>query len=142
MLIIPIELQEEIVAHGISSYPNEGCGLLFGRVEQADNIVTAIEVMDNVWPVEEEKPERFKISEEAWLAAEFKAMRTGFDIVGIFHSHPNHPPIASPRDLAWASWAGYSYLITEIRDGEPKKSRSWQLNNDRTDFMEETILLM
>jgi proteasome lid subunit RPN8/RPN11 len=59
--------------------------------------------------------------------------------VGIFHSHPDHPPVASARDLAWASWPGYSYLITQVVGGRPTDSRSWQLAPDRSGFIEEDI---
>jgi proteasome lid subunit RPN8/RPN11 len=60
-------------------------------------------------------------------------------VIGVFHSHPDSPPVASPRDLAWAAFAGYSYLITEIRQGEPHNGRSWQLLPDRSGFVEEKV---
>jgi proteasome lid subunit RPN8/RPN11 len=63
----------------------------------------------------------------------------GLDVIGIFHSHPDDVPVASPRDLAWASWPGYSYLITQVLKGEPTFSRSWQLQADRSGFFEEEI---
>ncbi|MCA9968161.1 MAG: M67 family metallopeptidase, partial [Anaerolineales bacterium] len=95
--------------------------------------------LPNVWPIEAEKPIRFRIAEQDWLAAEMEAMLADLDIIGIFHSHPDNPPIASPRDLAWASWPGYSYIITEVAAGEPTHSRSWQLQPDRSGFVEEMI---
>lgn len=139
MLIIPKAIQEEIRAHGVASYPYEGCGLLLGTAVNDNNVVTAIRPMRNVWPVEEEKPERFRIDEQEWVAAELEAMAQGLDVIGVFHSHPDHPPIASPRDLAWAAWPGYSYLITEIRQGTPRDGCSWQLLDDRSGFVEEKI---
>ena len=139
MLKIAQEIYEKIKAHGINSYPNEGCGLLLGHVNNGDNIVTAVRPLPNVWPVEQEKPTRFRIAEEDWRDVEIEAMANDFDVLGVFHSHPDHPPVASPRDLAWAAWAGYSYLITEIRAGRPASSRSWQLQKDRSGFIEEQI---
>ena len=68
-----------------------------------------------------------------------EAMTQGVDIIGIFHSHPDDVPVASPRDTAWASWSGYSYLITQVLNGEPTYSQSWQLKADRTGFDEEQI---
>ena len=127
------------MAHGESAYPYEGCGVLLGQVVQGDNLVTEIRELDNVWPVQEEKRERFRIAEDDWRDAEFAAMMSDLDIVGIFHSHPDCEPIASPRDLNWASWPGYSYIITEVRDGQPTHSRSWQLLEDRSGFFEEEI---
>ncbi len=140
MLTLNEALHEAIKAHGAASYPYEGCGLLLGTAENGHNVVADIRPLPNVWPVEAEKPERFRIDENDWRDVELEAMAEGLDVIGIFHSHPDHPPIASPRDLAWASWPGYSYLITEVRNGRPTHSRSWQLAADRSGFIEEEIL--
>ena len=142
MLKLNEELHQAIKAHGAASYPYEGCGLLLGQVENGDNIVTEIRPMENVWPVEEEKPIRFSIDPKAWQQVELDAMMAGLDVIGIFHSHPDDVPVASPRDLKWASWNGYSYLITQVLKGEPTFSRSWQLKVDRTGFDEEEILMI
>lgn len=139
MLTIPQNIQAQIEAHGVTSYPYEGCGLLLGTLDGDQGLVVEAKPMANVWPDEEERRIRFKIDEREWISAEFAAMSNDLDIIGIFHSHPDHPPIASPRDLAWAGFTGYSYLITEIRDGQPQASCSWQLNEDRTGFFEEEV---
>ncbi len=139
MLIITQDSLNQIEAHGINSYPYEGCGLLLGQVENGVNVVTAVRPLPNVWPVAEEKRTRFRIAEDDWRDVEMEAMLDDRDVLGVFHSHPDHPPIASPRDLAWAAWSGYSYLITEIRAGQPASSRSWQLSSDRSGFREEKI---
>lgn len=144
MLKIDKRLKEAIQSHGVASYPYEGCGLLLGRQVDGDNgvvhnVVTSLFPVVNRWEVEEEKRERFRIAPEDMLQAELAAASQGLDIVGIFHSHPDHPPVASPRDLAWAAWPGHSYLITEIRDGRSKQSRSWQLLPDRSGFQEEKV---
>lgn len=142
MLRLTAELHEQIKAHGAVSYPFEGCGLLLGRVENGDNIVTEIRPLPNVWPVETEKPVRFLIDPKAWQQVELEAMNCDLDVIGIFHSHPDDVPVASPRDLAWASWPGYSYLITQVLQAEPTFSRSWQLKGDRSGFDEEEILVI
>lgn len=142
MLRLPPELAREIEAHGAASYPHEGCGLLLGLQENGENVVHALFPVENRWAVEEEKRERFLITGEAMFQGELAAMRQGLDIVGVFHSHPDHPPVASPRDLAWATWPGYSYLITEVRAGQPGASRSWQLAGDRSGFVEEPVRLV
>lgn len=142
MLQLPAGLAREIEAQGTETYPHEGCGLLLGVQAGGDNLVRAIFPVENRWEVAEEKNERFLITGEAMLQAELAAMRQGLDIVGIFHSHPDHPPVASPRDLAWATWPGYSYLITEVRAGQPGASRSWQLAGDRSGFVEEPVRLV
>lgn len=139
MLIIPTTIHDQIAAHGAASYPYEGCGLLLGLVEGGRIVVSDIRPLPNVWPVESERPERFRIAEDDWRDVELDAMSRGLDVVGIFHSHPDHPPVASPRDLAWASWPGFSYLITQITGGQAGTSRSWQLVADRTGFIEEAV---
>lgn len=144
MLKIDKRLKELIESHGIASYPYEGCGLLLGEQVNGDNdvvvnVVSSLFPVPNSWEVEAEKPERFRIAPEDMLQAELAAASQGLDIVGIFHSHPDHPPVASPRDVAWSAWPGHSYLITEIRQGHPKQSRSWQLLSDRSGFEEEKV---
>lgn len=144
MLKIDKRLKQEIESHGIASYPYEGCGLLLGRQVNGgnghvDNVVSSLFPAANSWAVEDEKRERFLISPDDMLQAELAAASQGLDIVGIFHSHPDHPPIASPRDVAWAAWPGHSYLITEIRAGQSRQSRSWQLLPDRSGFEEEKV---
>ncbi len=142
MLKLTDDVHEKIKGHGAASYPYEGCGLLLGRVENGDNIVTDIRPMANVWPVEAEKPIRFLIDPKAWQQAELEAMLQDLDVIGVFHSHPDDVPVASPRDLAWASWPGYSYLITQVLRGSPTFSRSWQLKQDRSGFDEEEIAVI
>ena len=139
MLKLTKQVLEKILIHGVASYPYEGCGLLIGRVEDGHNIVEAIFPVANRWEKEEEKRYRFLIHDQDMLQAELSAAAQDLDVVGIFHSHPDHPPDASPRDLAWAAWSGYSYLITEIRDQEPVQSRSWHLLIDRSGFEQETV---
>ncbi|MDT8306681.1 MAG: M67 family metallopeptidase [Anaerolineae bacterium] len=139
MLELTPGLEREIQALGAAAYPYEGCGLLLGLQNGERNVVEALFPVENRWEVEEEKRERFMITPEAMFQAEMAAMRQGLDIVGIFHSHPDHPPVASPRDLAWATWPGYSYLITEVRGGQAGASRSWQLAEDRSGFLEEPL---
>jgi proteasome lid subunit RPN8/RPN11 len=139
MLRLTEQLRDQINAHGVKSYPYEGCGVLLGQVKDGVNIVVDILPLPNSWADEEEKRERFLIRDQDMFRAELAAAELGADVIGIFHSHPDHPPIASPRDLAWAAWPGYSYLITEVWERKPGESRSWQLLDDRSGFVEETI---
>ncbi len=139
MLQLSAEMHEQIEAHGAATYPFEGCGLLLGRSSVDGNIVTAVRPLPNVWPDQEERRSRFRIDPADWRDVELQAMAADLDVVGIFHSHPDHPPVASPRDLAWAAWPGYSYLITHVMGGAAGHSRSWQLLPDRSGFVEEEI---
>ena len=139
MLRLSKAIQAQIEAQGAAAYPYEGCGLLLGHSVGDENVVTGLFPVENRWEVEAEKRERFQIAPEDMLKAEVAAMRQGVDIIGIYHSHPDHEPVASARDLAWATWPGYSYLITEVCDGQPGRSRSWQLQEDRAGFDQEKI---
>ena len=140
MLIVSKAIHDAIKAHGQASYPFEGCGLLLGLAQAGKNAVQEIRPLENVWPNEAEKPIRFSIDPNAWQTVELEAMQAGLDVIGIFHSHPDDVPVASPRDLAWASWPGYSYIITQVLKGEPTYSQSWQLAADRSGFFEEEIV--
>ena len=139
MLQLPEHLLRDIEAHGAATYPQEGCGLLLGQASEGLNLVEALLPVLNNWPNEKEKPVRFLIEPGDMVKAELTAAAAGQDVLGIFHSHPDHDPIASPRDLAWATWPGYSYLITAVRGGVPAESRSWQLLADRSGFIEEAV---
>ena len=141
MLKLSHEIIEAIHAHGVTSYPHEGCGLLLGRAETGLNVVKDVFPVPNRWQVEEEKRVRFLISDRDMLQAELAAAERDLDIVGIFHSHPDSPPVTSARDLAWAAWPGHSYLITGIDRRQPGQSRSWQLLEDRSGFAEEQITI-
>jgi proteasome lid subunit RPN8/RPN11 len=139
MLHLPADLHEAIRRHGMESYPFEGCGLLLGQAGNGANVVLDVRPLPNVWPDDGEKGVRFRIAEDDWRDVEIAAMEANLDVIGVFHSHPDHAPVASPRDLAWAAWPGYSYLITTIAGGTADLSRSWQLLPDRSGFVEELI---
>jgi proteasome lid subunit RPN8/RPN11 len=141
MLQLTKALHDQIAAHGAAAYPYEGCGLLLGSAEDGRNVVAEIRPLPNVWPVESEKPERFAIHPDDWARTEIEAAEIGLDVIGVFHSHPDHPPFASPRDLAWSAWRldGYSFLITHIAAGGVGLSRSWRLSSVADDFIEEEL---
>jgi len=81
---------------------------------------------------------RYLLTAEDTLRAEMEAMRRGLELVGVFHSHPDHPDQPSEFDREWAlPW--FSYLITSIQSGKAAKCRSWLLNDNRISFSEETI---
>jgi len=140
MIRIGDRLKTEIEREGEKAYPFEGCGLLLGRVDESGQHAVAILPVENSWEKVEERRTRFRIAPQELLRAEIEAADRGLDVIGVYHSHPDHPPIASARDLNWATWSGYSYLISEIRDGAAKESRSWRLRSDRRGFDEEEII--
>ncbi len=140
MLTIPNDVLKQIQAHGEQAYPNEGVGLLLGTLNGADRTATAILELANSWPAEEQF-HRYQVDGAAMLQAELAAGRRGLDILGFFHSHPDHPAEASSTDRDWATWPGYSYVITTIAHGRATVTRSWQLREDRSAFDEEALSL-
>jgi proteasome lid subunit RPN8/RPN11 len=136
-----IQLRDEhlaaIVQHGEAAYPNEGCGLLLGRH------VDGYKVVEQIWLVENSRePEaqhnRYLIPPDEVVKAERTAEQQGLDIVGFFHSHPDHPERPSDFDREHA-WPWYSYLITSVQQGQAVKTAAWTLAEDRQLFDAEEL---
>jgi adenylyltransferase/sulfurtransferase len=121
--------------HAAAAYPFECCGALIGR--QTDQFTEIVEArpLDNI--TEEGPRRRFRVSSEDYLAAERHAVGVGADLVGFYHSHPDHPARPSQYDLDHA-WPNLSYIIVAVADGTPRALHSWRLRDDRTAFEEET----
>ena len=132
-LRLPVDTRAEIRAHGAATYPDECCGVLLGP---KDGIVTAVAPLDNSTDLERRR--RFLIGPDDYRRAEARAAERGLDIVGFYHSHPDHPAEPSAFDLAHA-WPNLSYAIVSIRGGEPRELRSWRLRADRSGYDEESI---
>lgn len=136
---IPEPILIQIQDHGEASYPEEGAGLLLGEEINGDRRVVAILPLENIRE-DDARRNRYLISAEDMLRGERAADRRGLSIVGIFHSHPDHPSFPSEYDREWAiPW--YSYLITSVQKGQAETSRSWRLTDDRTAFTEEQIII-
>jgi proteasome lid subunit RPN8/RPN11 len=136
-LEISTALMRKIHAHGEETYPEEGAGLLFGRINGSRRIVEKIYPLPNVRG-DGERHNRYLLSPEDYMLGEDEAFRQGLDVLGIFHSHPDHPNRPSEFDRQWA-WPSFSYLITSVSGGRAVESRSWQLLEDRSRFEEEQI---
>jgi proteasome lid subunit RPN8/RPN11 len=135
LLITPDHLRA-IDHHGEQTYPEECCGFLIG---QASGEATVVE---RLLPVANERQDsrhnRYVINPETVLAAHKEARAAGADVVGYYHSHPDHPSRPSDFDREHA-WPGLSYLIVSIQGGRAADARSWRLADDRDRFDEETI---
>ena len=77
---------------------------------------------------------RYLIGAYDYLKADRNAQQKGVDIVGIYHSHPDHPAVPSAIDLDQATFPGYTYLIVSVRAGEPAEMAAWTLADDRSLF--------
>lgn len=118
------------------AYPEEGCGVLIGR--DRDGVHDVVRVEDFANQSAETRGRRYLISPEQFLAADRAAREEGLDVLGFFHSHPDHPaePSAFDREHAWP-W--YSYLIVSVENGAVGAQRSFRLTEDRSRFEEERL---
>ena len=140
-IIIPTRLLQDIFADGEAAYPEESAGLLLGESISSDTVpnkkVHAILPLSNARE-DSARHNRYLITPQDMLHGEQKAIQLGVDVIGVYHSHPDHPNQPSEFDREWAlPW--FSYLITSVHSGKASKSRSWLLTNDRMEFTEETI---
>jgi len=118
---------DSIRTHGEETYPHECCGILLGTMdidkdEREVKIVvragnTRLDALHN----------RYNIDPKELIAAQKQARRAGLDIVGFYHSHPDHPPHWSQTDLAEAHWIGCSYVITSVVNGKADVTNSFAL---------------
>jgi len=134
-------LAEKIRAHGAETYPHECCGALLGRdAELADkNVAREVLALYPLVNRRDDSPRnRFSVSAEDVLEADRAAQKQGLEVVGWYHSHPDHParPSQYDRDHAWP-W--YSYVIVSVHNGTPQDMTSWRLNDDRAEFSPEGI---
>jgi proteasome lid subunit RPN8/RPN11 len=143
---------ECIRQHGARDYPSECCGVLLGKADGAVKQVREVVVLKNLrrdpgraqelLPLDDSSREagrnRFLIDPLEQLRVEKDARARGLDVVGYYHSHPDHParPSNYDRELAWPR---YSYVIISIQRGAPKDLTSWVLTEDRTVFCAEPV---
>ncbi len=134
-LAISKELAEKIRAHGAETYPHECCGALLGKDSEPREILGLFPLINR----RDDSPRnRFSVSTADVVEAEKVARQQGLDVVGWYHSHPDHParPSQYDRDHAWP-W--YSYIIVSVAEGKPQDMTSWRLNDDREQFSHEAI---
>jgi proteasome lid subunit RPN8/RPN11 len=133
---VPLQLAagvaDAIRAHGVETYPNECCGALYGR----DGLVTATYALPNT--TEEGPRRRFLVRPQDYRDAEKRAADQEADLLGFYHSHPDHPARPSQYDLDHA-WPFFSYIIVSVHGGVPKDMTSWRLREDRSAFDEEML---
>jgi len=140
MLQLKSAHQHEIAAHGERDYPYECCGLLLGRfAEQGNKVVVETHPISNARE-ETAKRNRFLIRPDELLRGEKYAAARELDVIGFYHSHPDHPAVPSQYDLEHA-WPLYSYIVVAVHDGVKKDFRSWEMEPDRTRFTEELICI-
>ena len=139
MLKISPDSYAKIRRHGEETYPHECCGVLLGRFEDdGTKTVTRVSRCGNT---REDSPHnRYHIDPKELIRIQREGRERGEDIVGFYHSHPDHPAQRSQTDFAEAHWFGCSYVITSVEKGRAAVTNSFELTgNDEADkkFVDE-----
>jgi proteasome lid subunit RPN8/RPN11 len=143
-LWISKHLAEKIRRHGAETYPHECCGALLGRDSEAWSEARGREVLGLHALVnrrDDSPRNRFSITAEDVLDAEKVARQQSLDVVGWYHSHPDHPARPSEFDREHA-WPWYSYIIVSVQNGAPQEMTSWRLSDDRAEFSSEALEIL
>ncbi|MBC8121645.1 MAG: M67 family metallopeptidase [Gemmatimonadaceae bacterium] len=150
MLSLSANHRSQIQTHGERTYPDECCGLLLGRFGTSPTSEEH-KILIEVWPVTNDwegagefglndgqtARRRFLISPEDYLSGERHARQHGLEVIGTYHSHPDHPARPSEFDRGNA-WPVYSYIIVSIQTGQAVDLASWILDEERQ-FQSETL---
>jgi proteasome lid subunit RPN8/RPN11 len=131
---------EAMRQHGESTYPDECCGALLGRLEDDDRVVESVVRCGNT---RDDSPQnRYHIAPAELVKIQREGRAQGWDIVGFYHSHPDHPAQWSTTDFAEAHWIGCSYVITSVQKGKATVTNAFLLTGDIEEnkrFVDEEI---
>jgi len=145
MLRIHYKEYEALRAHGEETYPNECCGVLLGKNTPGNGT----EAMNHVQQIvhagntrTDSAHNRYHIAPQELVKIQRQARTLGLDIVGFYHSHPDHPAQWSQTDFAEAHWLGCSYIITSVEQGKAAVTNSFLLSGTGEDdkkFEDEAV---
>jgi proteasome lid subunit RPN8/RPN11 len=149
MLRIEYADYEALRAHGEETYPNECCGVLLGKSIAAEgNTSDAMNYVQQIVRAGNTRTDsahnRYQIAPQELVKIQRQARGLGLDIVGFYHSHPDHPAQWSKTDFAEAHWLGCSYIITSVEQGKAAITNSFLLSGtaeDNKKFEDEPIQL-
>ncbi|HEX5435458.1 MAG TPA: M67 family metallopeptidase [Candidatus Angelobacter sp.] len=131
MLVIREAEYEVLRRHGEETYPFECCGVLVGRFSGGDRHVEEVVHCGNT---RADRPhDRYHIDPKELIGVQRQAAGKGLDIVGFYHSHPDHPARWSQTDLAEAHWLGCSYVITAVAQGVAQDTNAFVLLGETED---------
>ena len=144
------DVAERIRRHGAETFPHECCGALLGRDSVAAEKVSArdetpsketrevLELFPLVNRRDDSPRNRFAVTADDVRDAEKAASQHGLEVIGWYHSHPDHPARPSDFDREHA-WPWYSYVIVSVMAGKAADMTSWRLNDDRLNYSPEGI---
>ena len=133
MIRFSADIEKQLKDEAFRTFPDECCGFLLGKENGEQRVVTEIIIADN--SKSGDKRRRFEITSAQYMQAEREADEKELTLLGVYHSHPNHPSIPSEHDRLVAQ-PFFSYLIIAVREMEIVSFQSWRLN-DSFHFDEE-----
>jgi proteasome lid subunit RPN8/RPN11 len=152
MITLSENARRAIARHAESAYPHECVGLVIGRLEGSRKIVEDVFLGQNTWNAdvglttaehEHSLRDRFYLDPRDYLRADRAARERGLDVVGCYHSHPDHPALPSERDRVGAQGVGaggsFSFLIQSVRAGQSAELTAWLLADDGERFITEEL---
>jgi proteasome lid subunit RPN8/RPN11 len=137
MIRINSEAWETMVAHAQSTFPDECCGVMIGKIDGEMKNVTSAIAVENAYKGKQE--DRYEIRPEDLLAADKNARAHGLDLIGIFHSHPDCDAYFSKTDLE-NSCPWYSFVVLSIKGGKFDHANSFLPNADQTAAEKEELI--
>src|SRR5882757_698649 len=148
ILSLSRDISDKIRQHGAETYPHECCGALLGRdldapaTRSSGGAALPSREVIALFPLinrrDDSPRNRFSVTSDDVRDAEKAAREKGIDVVGWYHSHPDHPAAPSQFDRDHA-WPWYSYIIVSVANGRPENMTSWRLTDDRTQFTPENL---
>ncbi|MBI5682905.1 MAG: M67 family metallopeptidase [Deltaproteobacteria bacterium] len=146
MLYLSKNIYNGIINHAKESYPYEGCGVLVGKQKQGSGVKGQgsgiVKNILRIYPLEninkDRANDRYEIDPRDLLRVEKEASKERLDVIGFFHSHPDHPDRPSEFDRQRA-WPLYSYIIVSVRNGKDVSVKSWTFEDEGESFKEEEI---
>jgi len=152
MILLSDAARQALERHAAASYPHECVGLLIGRLEGDRKTVEEVFPAQNAWSAEvgltaaeheHSLRDRFYLDPRDYLRADRAATARDLDIVGCYHSHPDHPALPSERDRVGAQGVGagssFSFLIQSVRAGEAAELTAWLLADAGARFIAEEL---
>jgi proteasome lid subunit RPN8/RPN11 len=138
MIRIAEDALHRIREHGVHSYPEECCGVMLGRDADGSRTIDAVLPIENVQ--ESNRRRRFLISPSQYVEAEKAATERGLELLGFYHSHPDHPAAPSAYDTEHAlPW--FTYVIVSVREGKADELTAWALRENRERFEQNSVVV-
>jgi proteasome lid subunit RPN8/RPN11 len=137
MIRLPDALVGAIRRAGEAAYPAECCGVIAGRVAPDKEAVRLVPMANR----RTDDPHRYLIDPEDWRRVDGELRAEGWEILGYYHSHPDHPAVPSAFDAAQA-WPWYSYIIVEVWAGRAGEPASWVLDGTTRVFARESLVVL